>query len=88
MDKFVEDAFKDALEQKSKKEFRAWLAFSENSLMATNAVVVNRIGQEKMNALCHAAIKAGVGDALAEYAYELMMTAFHIGYKAKETEGE
>lgn len=88
MDKFVEDAFKDALEEKSKKEFHAWTNFSDNSLMATNMVVSRRIGLNKMNDLCHAAIQAGVGDALAEYAYNLMMMAFHMGYKAKETEGE
>ena len=86
MDKFVEDAFKDALEEKSKKEFKTWCKFSEESYMDAHASVVMRVGIERMNALCRAANTAGQGDAFAEYTHILMMTAFHMGYKAKETE--
>lgn len=86
MDKFVKDAFKDAMEQQTEQEFAAWMQFSDKEFMTAHLTVVARIGLEKINNLCGAAIRAGEGDTLAEYAHQLMMMAFHIGYKARREE--
>ena len=88
MDKFAENAFKEAMEQQIEQEFQSWTNFSEKDFMAAHMAVVARIGLEKINTLCGAVIKAGAADTLAEYAHSLMMMAFHIGYKARwEEEG-
>lgn len=81
MGKFAENAF-----QQTEQEFQSWMNFSEKGFMAAHMAVVTRIGLEKMDALCGAAIKAGAADTLAEYAHSLMMMAFHIGYKARREE--
>lgn len=86
MDKFVKDAFKEAMETQNEQEFQAWMKFSDNEFMTAHLTVVARIGLEKINNLCGAAIRAGEGDTLAEYAHSLMMMAFHIGYKARMEE--
>ncbi len=86
MDKFAENAFKEALEQQNEQEFQAWKKFSDKEYMDAHLVVVARIGLEKINNLCGAAIRAGEGDTLAEYAHSLMMMAFHIGYHARMEE--
>lgn len=86
MDKFVKDAFKEAMEQQTEQEFQAWLKFSDNEFMTAHMAVVGQIGLDKINTLCGAAIKVGEGDTLAEYAHRLMMMAFHVGYKARREE--
>ena len=86
MDKFAEQAFKDAMEQQTEQELAAWMKFADKEFMRASLPVVTRIGLEKMNNLCGAAIRAGEGDTLAEYAHSLMMMAFHIGYKARREE--
>ena len=86
MDKFAEQAFKDAMEQQTEQELAAWMKFADKEFMRAYLPVVTRIGLEKMNNLCGAAIRAGEGDTLAEYAHSLMMMAFHIGYKARREE--
>lgn len=86
MDKFAENAFKEAMEQQTEQEFAAWMKFSDKEFMTAHLTVVARIGLEKINNLCGAAIRAGEGNTLAEYAHSLMMMAFHIGYKARREE--
>lgn len=88
MDKFTENAFKQALEQQTEQEFQAWMNFSDLEFMVAHMKVIARIGLDKINTLCGAALRAGAGDTLAEYAHGLMMVAFHGGYKARmEEEG-
>lgn len=88
MDNFTEKAFRDALEKENEKEFQAWEKFSDEQFMIAHMTVVSQIGVERMNDLCGAAIRAGQADTLAEYSHELMMMAFHIGYKARKEEEE
>lgn len=86
MDKFVKDAFKEAMETQAKDEFKAWCKFSEKEYMDAHLTVVMKVGVERMNALCGAAVKAGQGDTFAEYTHILMMMAFHKGYAARREE--
>lgn len=86
MDKFAENAFKDALKEQNEQEFAAWMKFSETEFRVAHMAVVTRIGFDKIDSLCGAAIKAGQADTLAEYAHQLMMMAFHKGYKARREE--
>jgi len=86
MDNFAKQAFEDALEQQTEREFEAWMKFSDKDFMVTTMTVIARIGLEKVNNLCGAVIKAGQADTLAEYAHGLMMLAFHAGYKARSEE--
>lgn len=86
MDKFVDNAFKEAMERQNEQEFQAWLKFSDEHFMVAHTTVVARIGIDRMNDLSGAAIRAGQADTLAEYAHQLMMMAFHIGYKARREE--
>lgn len=83
MDKFVKDAFKEAMEQQATEEFNAWMNFSDRDLMIAHNKVVEQVGVGRINSLCRAARLAGQADTLAEYAHSLMMMAFHIGYKAR-----
>ena len=83
MDKFVKDAFKEAMEQQATEEFNAWMNFSDRDLMIAHNKVVEQVGIVRVNTLCRAARLAGQADTLAEYAHSLMMMAFHIGYKAR-----
>lgn len=86
MDKFAENAFNEAMENQTRKEFDAYRKFSENEFMFAQRAIAERIGMDKMDALCGAAIKSGVVDTLAEYAQSLMMFGFHKGYKARMEE--
>lgn len=86
MDNFAEKAFRNALERQADDEFQAWMKFSDKEFMDAHMTVVAQIGIDKIDSLCGAAIKAGQGDTLAEYAHQLMMMAFHIGYKARREE--
>lgn len=86
MDNFAEKAFRNALERQADDEFQAWMKFSDKEFMVAHMAVVTRIGFDKIDSLCGAAIKAGQADTLAEYAHQLMMMAFHIGYKARREE--
>ena len=88
MDKFAENAFKDAMEKLAEDEFKAWCKFSDDEFMAAHLAVVMRIGLEKVNALCRAAFNAGLLGTLAEYAHGIMLMAFHKGYKARMEEAE
>lgn len=86
MDKFVKDAFKEAMETHVKDEFKAWCKFSEKGYMDAYASVVMKVGIERMNNLCGMAVKAGQGYTFAEYTHILMMMAFHKGYAARRDE--
>lgn len=86
MDNFAKQAFEDALEKQADDEFQAWKKFSDKEFMVAHMTVVAQIGLDKIDSLCGAAIKAGQADTLAEYAHQLMMMAFHIGYKARREE--
>lgn len=86
---FAEKAFKDALDKQNDTEFRAWMKFSDEQFMAAHLAVVTQVGVDNINNLCGAAIRAGQAETLAEYAHQLMMMAFHVGYKARmEEEGK
>lgn len=88
MDKFAENAFKEALEELSETEFRAWEKFVDKTADLFQMAVMARVGIGKMNDLAGAAVKAGLADTFAEYAHELMIGMFHIGYHARmEDEG-
>ena len=54
--------------------------------MDAHLTVVMKVGVERMNTLCGAAVKAGQGDTFAEYTHILMMMAFHKGYAARREE--
>lgn len=86
MDKFAENAFKDALKEQNEQEFAAWMKFSDTEFMLSHMTAVAQVGIEKINKLCGAAIKAGEADTLAQYAHHIMMLAFHGGYKARMEE--
>ncbi len=86
MDKFVKDAFKEAMETQAKDEFKAWMNFSDRDFMVAHAKVIEQVGIVRINELCRAARLAGQADTLAEYAHSLMMMAFHVGYKARREE--
>lgn len=86
MDNFAKQAFEDALKKQDDDEFQAWMKFSDKEFMVAHMTVVAQIGLDKIDSLCGAAIKAGQADTLAEYAHQLMMMAFHIGYKARREE--
>lgn len=86
MDNFAEKAFKDALTKQNDDEFQAWMRFSDEQFMVAHMTVVDQVGVDRMNDLSGAAIRAGQADTLAEYAHQLMMMAFHIGYKARREE--
>ena len=86
MDKFVKDAFKEAMEQQATEEFNAWMNFSDRDFMVAHNKVIEQVGVGRINTLCRAARLAGEADTLAEYAHQLMMMAVHIGYKASREE--
>jgi len=88
MDKFAENAFKEAMEQQTRQEFQAWMKFSDRDLMVAHSKVIEQVGVGRINTLCRAARHAGEAVTLAEYAHSLMMMAFHIGYKARKEEEE
>ena len=83
MDKFVKDAFKEAMEQQATEEFNAWMNFSDRDFMVAHSKVIEQVGVGRINSLCRAARLAGQAHTLAEYAHSLMMMGFHIGYKAR-----
>lgn len=86
MDKFAENAFKEAMEKQATEEFNAWMNFSDRDFMVAQAKVIEQVGIVRINELCRAARLAGQAHTLAEYAHSLMMMAFHIGYKARREE--
>lgn len=86
MDKFAENAFREAMEQQAAEEFNAWMNFSDRGFMVAQNKVIEQVGVGRISALCRAARLAGEAETLAEYAHSLMMMAFHIGYKARREE--
>lgn len=89
MDDFAEKAFNDALNAISDEEEKAWYDVTggvgdyETILLA----VAMSVGISNVNNLCDVATKGGQADVLAEYAHMLILTGFHLGYKAR-MEGE
>lgn len=86
MDNFAENAFKEAMEKQATEEFNAWMNFSDRDFMVAHSKVIEQVGVGRINTLCRAARLAGEAETLAEYAHQLMMMAFHIGYKARREE--
>lgn len=86
MDKFVKQAFADAERAQSDREFEAWERFVDKTADLFQLAVMARVGIEKMNELARAAVKAGLAETLAEYAHELMIGTFHMGYHARMEE--
>ena len=83
-DDFVNQAFADAIGQANEREYAAYereLLGEENGDKA-HMVAAIRVGIDKIDALCKVAILNKQADTLADYAHNLLLVGFHIGYNA------
>lgn len=86
MDNFAEQAFRDAERAAADKEEEAWMRFVEEKGDFFNYAVAERVGLADMNELARVINKAGRTETFAQYAHELMIGMFHIGYHARMEE--
>lgn len=83
MDDFVRRAFDDAQDALVDKERDAFMkAIGDDETQAAHVVAALHVGLTKLDKMCEVVIKSGNGDTLAEYANELLLVGFHIGYRS------
>ena len=81
MEKFVEQAFEDAMEMSEEQEHKAFEeAIVQDKDILLLSVGVN-VGLEKMEVLSKSVIDSGTAETLAEFVTQLSMICFHIGYR-------
>lgn len=82
MDKFVEQAFKDAETALQDIEYDAWMRVMKDPDIPHTAAAA-AVGISKMNDLCRMAFATNNAQTLADYAHYLMLTGFHLGYTVR-----
>lgn len=81
MDKFAQDAFKKAEQQRLDAEATAWAEIPQSTKISTITTALLMTGPDIVKLLEYA-MKNGLEDALHKYEKCLLMGGFSIGYKA------
>ena len=84
MEKFVENAFKDALAAMNDEEYDAYsrhIVDDDNGSVINTAVALN-VGIEKVDRMLAAMDDEAIA-TLSEYIANTMLISFHIGYNAR-----
>ena len=85
-DDFVKKAFNDATNAASDREYDAYRKRIVDMIEPISIACGIAVGLEDMNKLSGAIIKAGMGEAFANWTRTVMTIAFSEGYKAKAEE--
>jgi len=82
-DDFVKKAFNDATAATFDNEFDAFRKKIVDKIEPISVACGICVGLDRMNKLSEAVIKAGMGEAFADWTRTVMTIAFSEGYKAK-----